>query len=46
METIVLLAAFLISIIIGFLVIKKVDAFLEESREQKDEDSGGQSGGI
>lgn len=46
METIVLLAAFLISIIIGFLVIKKVDAFLEENREQKDEDGGGQSGGI
>ncbi|MGN0167224.1 MAG: hypothetical protein ACI4AB_04220 [Acetatifactor sp.] len=34
METVVVLLAFIVTGIIGFIAVKKVDAFLEESRNE------------
>lgn len=37
METVVLLLAFMISGVIGFIAVRKLDAFLEENREQQND---------
>lgn len=37
METVVLLLAFMISGVIGFIAVRKLDAFLEENTEQQND---------
>ena len=37
METVVLLLAFMISGVIGFFAVRKLDAFLEENIKQQDD---------